>query len=388
VKKLLFVIDSFMVGGVSRALLNLLQEIHLDYDIEVLSFSSDGQLHNQCPNRVRQIKSTKLLSLLGKSQSEVTRESIVLGLFRAALVIFTKIFTNKLPHRFLYKFSPSLSQRYDIAISYIHDHSEFALSRGCNRFVIEKVNSKKKIAFVHCDFEKYGGNTDRNKEIYRYFDNIVCVSKGCKLSFQRANPNLSTVVNIRNFINVAEIQKKAQICPLSCTSEINLVTVSRMSYEKGIARAIQALICIINEGISIPSFRWYLVGGGPQLEELKSLVTEGGLGGVVEFVGNTDNPYRIMQGCQYFLLPSYHECAPMVFDEANVLGLTILTTETLSTDEMIMEPDCGYVFENSNHGLNLMFRKLLQGQLPLKRYSFLDSNHRLKDCIEKLFKDS
>ena len=44
-----------------------------------------------------------------------------------------------------------------------------------------------------------------------------------------------------------------------------------------------------------------------------------------------------MINADYLLVPSLHEAAPMVFDEANILGLRIISTNTTSAKEMIDE---------------------------------------------------
>ena len=69
----------------------------------------------------------------------------------------------------------------------------------------------------------------------------------------------------------------------------------------------------------------------------------------VFLLGETLNPYPYMKGADYLLHPSIHEAAPMVFDEAKVLGLPILSTDTTSAKEMLAE--CDIVCENSVQGL-------------------------------------
>ena len=67
-----------------------------------------------------------------------------------------------------------------------------------------------------------------------------------------------------------------------------------------------------------------------------------------------------MKNADLFLLPSYHEAAPMVFDEAACLGVPILATETTSTDEMITESGSGFVCENSQDGIADGLMKVLK----------------------------
>jgi glycosyltransferase involved in cell wall biosynthesis len=57
-----------------------------------------------------------------------------------------------------------------------------------------------------------------------------------------------------------------------------------------------------------------------------------------------------MLHADYLLVPSRHEAAPMVFDEASVLGLRIVSTNTTSAAEMV-GGDGGIVCENSPEGI-------------------------------------
>ena len=57
-----------------------------------------------------------------------------------------------------------------------------------------------------------------------------------------------------------------------------------------------------------------------------------------------------MLQADYLLVPSRNEAAPMVFDEASVLGLKIISTDTTSAAEMV--GDGGIVCENSLAGIS------------------------------------
>ena len=48
-KRILIVNNNMHIGGVQKALLNLLQTLHADYDITLLLFSCGGALLNEVP---------------------------------------------------------------------------------------------------------------------------------------------------------------------------------------------------------------------------------------------------------------------------------------------------------------------------------------------------
>lgn len=59
------------------------------------------------------------------------------------------------------------------------------------------------------------------------------------------------------------------------------------------------------------------------------------------------------------MVPSYHEAAPVVFQEAKMLGLPVFTTRTLSADEMIGE-NYGWVVNNEDIAIERKLAELLE----------------------------
>lgn len=69
------------------------------------------------------------------------------------------------------------------------------------------------------------------------------------------------------------------------------------------------------------------------------------------------NPYVYMKQADYVVVSSYHEAAPMVFDEAKTLGVPVIATETTSAREMLGE-QYGIVCDNSTEGLLAVLRRI------------------------------
>ena len=132
---------------------------------------------------------------------------------------------------------------------------------------------------------------------------------------------------------------------------INVVTVARLSAEKGIDRAIDALHDSKRTDIC-----YHIIGGGPQKNKLLDKIKSYGMEQQVFLLGEQKNPYRFMANADYLLVPSLHEAAPMVFDEAKVLGLKVITTDTTSAMEMV--GTCGIVCENSTEGIKKVLMDL------------------------------
>ena len=84
------------------------------------------------------------------------------------------------------------------------------------------------------------------------------------------------------------------------------------------------------------------MGGGPEKSRLEAKVKALGMENRVVFESEQLNPYRYMAGADYLLVPSLHEAAPLVFDEAHSLGLPVISSETLSAREMLTDGDIIY----------------------------------------------
>ena len=347
-KKVVFVINNLGTGGVQSSLLNLLAELKGKFHITVLCF--DKRLKNSSnvlPPHVELVVPNSPFSYLGMSQGEL-RGKPAKYLARAFWALLTRFLGRSSTIQLMLPFQKKLGD-YDCAISYLHEAPQKSFYGGCNEFVLKKIKAKKKVTWLHCDFELCGANSKASEKIYQQFDEIVACSEGTKRAFLRCMPQFKDkCVAIRNCNDYENIRMLAGDGIPYDKSEFNIVTVARLSKEKGIERAIEAVKRCVKKGYQL---HYHIVGSGDQAEHLKKLTRDYGLENAVTFYGNQNNPYPYMKNADLFLLPSYHEAAPMVFDEAACLGVPVLATATTSTDEMITESGFGFVCENSQVGI-------------------------------------
>ena len=348
-KKIIIVNNNLDIGGVQCSLINLLEGIKNDYDITLFLFSNTGEYINNVPKNIKVIEASKKLQLLGISQLDAKKNGIKWNLLRGVLATFTKLFGNKIPFKFLMR-SENILDDYDYAISYLHSSNEKSFYAGCNEFVLNSIQAKEKLTFIHCDFLSYGGNTIYNRELYKKFDKVALVSNGCKEKFSRAIPEMENKLYcVRNFNNYKDIIAKSNINSLEYDKDyFNIITVARLSEEKGLMRCIPIIKNLLEEGYKI---KWIIVGDGSLRDSIENYIRDNHLENNILLCGNKRNPYRYIKNSDLFLLPSYHEAAPMVFDESKCLGVPILATRTTSTYEMIEECNAGWVCENSKSGI-------------------------------------
>jgi len=357
IKKIVIVNNNMQIGGIQKSLLNMLTAISPKYDITLFLFSKHGELLGAVPENIKITEGGFLLSLLGISQKEAAQRGKMALLTRGLFVTFSKLFNNFAPINFIMLLSRKL-KGFDIAISYMQNSSSKIFYGGANDFVLKNISAPEKMAFIHCDFANYEGNNAHNKKLYRQFDKVICVSKSCANIFAKeVNISLEKVDFVPNFQNIDEIIKKSNVDTVNYDKDFfNIITVSRLGEEKGFIRAIRVVEALYNEGHKL---KWHIVGDGAMSNRLKEYIKKNRLKKVVFLYGEQKNPYRFMKNADLFLLPSFHEAAPMVYGEAWILGLPVLTTDTSSANEIVKENSIGVVCQNSEEGILNALRDIL-----------------------------
>ena len=351
----MFVNNNLELGGVQTSLLNLLKEIQDDYDITLLLFNVKESYLSKIPTKVKVIEANSAFRQFGISKQDVQGNPFAYAT-RAFWFVLTKIFG-----RFAVTKLMSCTQKnikgYDCAISFLHESPQKMLYGGCNEFVLSKVTAKEKIAWIHCDFEQNGANNKRSHKIYEKFNKIVACSDAVREKFIKCMPDQAekcyTVRNCNDYARINSLAAEDVEYEEGC---LNLLTVARLSSEKGIERALQAVKVCLDNGINL---RYHIVGDGVEESKLKTLVQELGIQEKVCFYGAQNNPYKFIKNADLLVLTSYHEAAPMVFDEAKSLGVPIFATRTTSTQEMILDCGAGFVCENSQEGITEGLLKIL-----------------------------
>ncbi len=343
-KKILIVNNNLDIGGIQKSLINFLKAIHNQYDVSLLLFSQSGALLNDVPENVKVLSPASCYCMLGLSKDELKAHPF-LFIFKAFLMKYAKLFSRRSAMKILGLFQKKLTG-YDAVIAYTHLSHHTYFWNGSGDFVLDKTVSHNKICIIHCDYLNSGCLSDNNNREYAEFDKIACCSDSVKERFlQGSDLNPEKVYTLRNFYDLDVLELANDSSYQYDEQYINLVSVARLSPEKGIDRAIEALY-----GCKRDDIRYYIVGSGPQKGKLQELVSEYNLENQVFFLGEQKNPYRYLVNADYLLVPSLHEAAPMVFDEANVLGLKVITTNTTSAMEMIGTEN-GIVCENSLDGI-------------------------------------
>lgn len=371
-KRIIIVNNNMKIGGVQKSLLNLLIALGDKCDITLFLFDPNGALMSDIPDNVKLLHGNLFTSVLGISHEEARAKGRAAFAFRSVCAALTKIVGIK-PVFGLLSRMQKIDGDYDCAVSFMQNGDLKVFYGGCNEFVLNAVNAKKKFAFVHCDFLNYEGNNKYNKEIYRRFDSIACVSDSTKKRFAEATgipgEKLFTVHNCYDRENILKLaaEYKAEYTD-GC---FNMFTAARLSNEKGILRVVKIIYELKEEGYGII---WRIAGDGPQRSEIELQISSYGLNDNIKLIGMIKNPYPYFKNTDLLLVPSYNEAAPMVFGEAEILGTTVLTTDTASAKELVSDRGIGFVCRNDDDAIKEEIKKIADGIIAVNKKSNLFNN--------------
>ncbi len=358
-KRILIVANDLNIGGIQQSLIELLRSLAGDGELSVslLVCDAGGELASRLPQGIELLPTPRAAEVAVKPLAECRALGKRYAALRAVGSAWSRVFGKALPARVLCRLIGDLGE-YDVAISYSQPIGDRAFCALTNEIVLYCCRAERKVTFVHCDFGRYGGNCRANRRLYRRFDNVAAVSDSVGRAFSDCIPELrDRVVTVRNICNADGVRALAAADPVEYRAGGTvIVTVARLSAEKGLLRCLPPLADLRDRGAD---FEWHIVGGGPLEGELRARISELGLSGRVILEGEQGNPYRYMKNADLFLLPSYHEAAPMVFAEAQALGLPILTTDTLSARELVADAGAGRVCENTDEGISAALEEIL-----------------------------
>lgn len=388
-KKILILNVSFAVGGIQTSLQNLLENIHNDYEIDLLILYPDGPLKEKIPDNVTLVEPSWMLNTLGMSLKECLKYgSFKQKIFRFFAGAWAKVVNNRFPIWMAIKNQAVLGP-YDVAIAYRHEGMKNEVCSGYINMLNSFVDAKRKIAWIHNDNGTNPLSEEFNDTSYRHIDEIVCVSRSVGESFLKYHPSLREKTTFcYNFVNKKRILEKSML-PQNYNFPPNkfiCFSACRLSPEKGIPRAIDAISeTLLKNG----DVMWIIAGDGVDRRNIEIKIKEYGLEQQIVLIGQIDNPYPYIKSCDVVISTSYFEAAPMLYSEARILHTPVFTTETCSSKEMLNYGEYGIICENSEEGIRNGFSRMINNREVvqtiyhnLEKYQF--SVDELKDRFNKI----
>ncbi|MGM7721175.1 glycosyltransferase [Metabacillus sp. Hm71] len=346
-KKIAFYIESMVVGGAEKVLIDLVNNLNPDkYEVTVITLFKKSVYSNYYFQFEEEFKC--------HVQYKYLIDNTNMLVYRLFNYLYAHIPKSKM-YRYLIK------DEYDIEIAFYEGWP--------TEFVSFSPQSSYKIAWLHTNQQRLYENLTTNqieekKRIYKSFNQIVGVSKAVCQSFNVIFPKIEPHC-VYNPIQNELIYNKAQKEEIKRQNVIQFVTVGRLIAVKGYERLISALAKCKREGYS---FSLWMIGDGENRDHLKVLVERYHMEQEIQFLGQKANPYPYVKAADYMICSSYEEGLSTVVIEAIILGKPVITTDCSGMQEIFGTLECGFICENSEDGLRQAIKKVLEKPHDLEYY--------------------
>lgn len=385
-KKILFVLNQMGVGGIAKSLSNLLYYLEKykdDYKIDLFLLRKDGCYIRDIPQHVNVIEAKGVLKLFGASQKDTKKFGGWQTFQRFFVAGFSKVFTNYLPLKYGAK-QNALKQEYDCAISFAHTQSNRGMAAGSVEFVLWGVKAKKKFCVMHGDVEIEHLLFKSNVRKFKQFDKLFSVSKSCASQVVKNCPELKPICDyLYNTQRNDVIKQRSDEFSIQFNKGFNLLMVSRLEHQKAHLRFLPIIKKLHDEGFD---FNLNIVGNGSLKNQIETYLNANDMTSYVKLYGEQKNPYPYFKAADLFVLVSYYEAAPMVYNESMLLGTPIFTSNIISSQEMIQ--NYGFICENDENGIYNMLKHLLKNKELVNEKQKLLKNfdYNNDEIVSKLLK--
>ncbi|MEK3881789.1 glycosyltransferase [Paenibacillus sp. PL2-23] len=389
-KKLLFVMNHLHCGGAEKALISLLQTIDYSrYEVDLLLFERGGIFYDQIPQQVNLLEAPKVyryfdMPIMNALLECLREKKIGIAIARIGAGLISRLEKNAARReqrvwRYLGYGMPKLTESYDAAIGYLEKNPVY--------FCIDKVNSRLKLGFIHNDYVQLGMDQQLDRKHFDKLNYLMTVSKECGIVLERTFPEyLDKVKIMHNIVSPSTITELSlQTSPtLPNRPRIAIISVGRLTPQKGFDMAIPACRDLLNKGMDIA---WYVIGEGEERSRLESMIEQFGLKDRFILLGIKENPYPYVRQADIYVQPSRFEGKSIAVDEAKILGKPIVVTNFSTAADQIFHEINGLVVEMNAEGISAgIERFVLDHSLRLKCMNALQEEPLgTEQEIEKLY---
>lgn len=362
-KRILFMCINMNIGGTEKALLTMLNEIGSSkYDITLLMLEEYGGFLNEIPSfvKVKYVNEYKNIKPLIKEPPKLLAKELIRNRkYLKGLLILLNYSISKITnntsyyYKYISKNIRNIEEDYDLAVAYAGPMDFITY------FVLNKIKAKKKVQWIHFDITKIGFNKKFAEKNYKKFDKIFVVSEEGKEKLINLIPALNNKVEaFFNIIscNLIENMSKNEKGFDDSFNGVRILTVGRLSKEKGQDLTINVLARLKNEGYNI---KWYCIGDGPEKDNYKQIIKNLNIENDYILLGSKLNPYPFMKYCDIYVQPSRYEGYCITLGEARCFDNPIVTTNFTGANEQIKNEVTGLICDISEEGIYKSVKRLL-----------------------------
>lgn len=331
-KKIIFVTKALWIGGIETALVNLLKYLDYDrYDVTLLVLKAEldmlDQIHPKCrvliADREKQVAfSEKYRYQRLYHLTEETAHPSALHRVLMWTVPLIRWIENRLYIRYIRR--QMRNETFDTAVIYSDVAGETA---------VRAIKADRYLMFYHHGAMRH---VYHDAVAYRRCDKIIAVSENLAEKLRKFIPEYSyKVTAVHNLTDVETIRKKAAepIPEHFDSSKFHIVSVGRVSHEKGMDLAVRGCAKLIADGYD--NVRWWIVGDGSAMRDVRMLIKELHVEEYMFPVGMKSNPYPYIRQADLYVQPSRVEAFGLAIIEAMILGRMVISTCTAGAGNII-----------------------------------------------------
>jgi glycosyltransferase involved in cell wall biosynthesis len=344
-KNLLFVINNLTSGGAEKALISLLGTLdYSKYNVDLFLFKHEGLFFSQIPKQVNLLEEPKEYKYFDMSIKKALFDCVRNGRFDIAIyrLLAGFIFKNEkkrtiigqLVWKYISKSVQRINKHYDAAIGYLEGYPIY--------FCVDNVDAKRKLGFIHNDYDKLGVDPVLDLTYFDKLDSIITVSEACSKILKERFPNYSHKVKVLYNIVSPKIIQKMSYEKIELNKGFKIVSVGRLNKQKGFELAIEACKLLIDQGYQL---QWYIIGEGEERVQLETMIEENNLKDIVILLGLKENPYPYIREADLYVQSSRFEGKSIAIDEAKILQKPIVVTNFSTAKDQIQNNYTGLIVD-------------------------------------------
>ena len=367
------------IGGAERALLGLLNAIDTNkVDVDLFINQHTGEFMKLIPNKINLLPEISSYSVIEKPITTALKKGHVGIAFARILAKIHYTISKRYGKTgddysifyYVAKYTtpllPSLKKYgdYDLAISFLTPHN----------IVRDKVNAKKKIAWIHTDYTKVYIDARSELPIWDSYDKIISISEDVTKTFTHVFPSFNDkIIEIENILSSTFIRQQAKLDnPVEIQGNfIKICSIGRFCYQKNF-ESIPVVAKILKEkGLN---FKWYIIGFGDTAETIENIRKTNTNDSVI-LLGKKENPYPYIFNCDIYVQPSRYEGKSVTVREAQILCKPIVITNYPTASSQVKNGVDGIICEMDNDSIaNTIYRLAHEEDTQTKLVEYLSSH--------------
>ena len=355
-KSILFVNGHLQIGGVEKALVDLLSWIDFEkYDVDLLLLEGEGDYRNLVPEQVH-ILHKDMRELEGPFWGNLWKNLSVGKFGNISYRIINVLAKNNKKWLRLAKPLLPVKKHYDVGIA-------FRPGRYAD-VVAFSLCADLKVCWWHHGSVPVSENQRKELSfLLGCFDKVIAVSDGCKnllgTSLYISPKYVEVIPNIIDSDKIYLFAKGED--PFGNDRRLRIVTLCRFAPEKHLEDAVEAA-SMLQDNLD---FVWYLIGDGTEFRMVKDKIEKSGLGDRVVLTGSLTNPYPYLKYADLMVHPSHIESLCISVLEAMALRVPCLVVRSLGPESFIEDGVNGFLIpegpEAICHGI------LMLSELPVEQ---------------------